>query len=44
MPIAEIKSQMFKLKNMSTKTYAQTISDTTVILKSIRYNQEVLSK
>ncbi|MDR0756315.1 MAG: hypothetical protein LBF85_00520 [Tannerella sp.] len=29
---------------MATKTYAQTISDTTVMIKGIRDNQEVLSK
>jgi hypothetical protein len=34
--------KQFKLKNMSTKTYTQTISGTTV--KSICDNQEVLPK
>jgi broad-specificity NMP kinase len=29
---------------MATKTYAQTISDTTVMVKGIRDNQEVLAK
>ncbi|MDR1348178.1 MAG: hypothetical protein LBJ63_07110 [Prevotellaceae bacterium] len=29
---------------MGTKTYAQTISDTTVMVKGIRDNQEVLAK
>ncbi|MDR1593153.1 MAG: hypothetical protein LBS43_01555 [Prevotellaceae bacterium] len=29
---------------MATKTYAQTISDTTVMVKGIRDNQEVLGK
>jgi hypothetical protein len=29
---------------MATKTYAQTVSDTTVMVKGIRDNQEVLSK
>ncbi|MDR2383845.1 MAG: hypothetical protein LBD76_08210 [Prevotellaceae bacterium] len=29
---------------MASKTYAQTISDTTVMIKGIRDNQEVLSK
>jgi hypothetical protein len=41
---AKIFVKQFKLKNMSTKTDAQTISDTTVILKGIRDNREVLSK
>jgi hypothetical protein len=34
--LCETKFNYLNLKNMATKTYAQTISDTTVMVRSIR--------
>jgi membrane protease subunit (stomatin/prohibitin family) len=36
--------QLNKLKSMATKTYAQKVSDATVLVQGIRDNQEVLGK